>query len=204
MSKGPKKVSYEVVPDESPEYERLAGLVAESHDHLANARIALAWNTGWKDDADGRITLGQCKKVSDLDRELHEFDFVIVLNREYWNAFNDAQRDALLDHELCHAQAKVDEHGEQEQDERGRPVWRIRKHDVEEFGEIVKRHGLWKHDLELFARAMAVRAQDGKVLDLFAKGGTVNGEEIGLGKDTTVTVTPGFLAGIKSKTAVTT
>ena len=42
-------------------------------------------------------------------------------------------------------------------DTKQRPVWRVRGHDVEEFEEIVARHGVWKRDLERFAEAIAKR-----------------------------------------------
>ena len=197
MAKEPKKVSYELVGADDPAYDLLNSLVSAFHDHLSEARIALAWNTAWKADTDGRVTLGKCRKVGDLDRDIHEYDFIVILNREFWNSFNDRQKAALLDHELMHAEIKTDEHGEPEQDERGRIVYRIRKHDIEEFADVVKRHGLWMHDLELFARALMVRQkQDDRALDLFKEGGTASGEEIGMGENVTVSVSPGFLAGV--------
>ena len=42
-------------------------------------------------------------------------------------------------------------------DTKQRPVWRVRGHDVEEFEEIVARHGVWKRDLEKFVEAIAKR-----------------------------------------------
>ena len=133
----PKKVSYELIKPNSkvgePMYAMLEELVDKHHEDLAQARIALAWNLTWKPDVDGRQQIGKCKKASDLDRELMGFDFVIVLLREFWEekAVDDHQRRALLDHELCHGALKLDKDGEPVEDERGREVYRIRKHDVE-------------------------------------------------------------------------
>ncbi len=134
-------------------------LVRQYHPHLVEARIALAWQDGIKADKDDHLMLGNCRKASDLNRELAEWDFVIVLNREAWNDFGDKQRLVLLDHELMHAADDCDEDGEQKQDERGRLVWRMRGHDIEEFHDIVKRHGAWKKDLETFAKALAEKAK---------------------------------------------
>src|SRR5262245_43796017 len=84
----PKPVRYELIPRDSvigfPIYQMLDDLITEYHAELAQARIALAWCTSWKPDADGRVTLGKCKKASDLDRELAAFDFVILLRRSFW------------------------------------------------------------------------------------------------------------------------
>jgi hypothetical protein len=159
--KPPKPVHYVLIPAASevgrPMYARLAGILAAHHKGLADqdVRIALAWATSWKPDVDGRLVLGKCKKASDLDRELAPFDFVILLNRDFWlNArVTDGQRDALLDHELMHAAIAYDEHGDPKVDARGRTVYRIRKHDIEEFRDIVARHGCYKADLEDFFRA---------------------------------------------------
>jgi hypothetical protein len=155
-----KKVLVKLI-DRGPEndhpepYRIMDELIYQHHPHLTDAKIALAWRMEWAEDADGRLTLGQAKKGSDLDRELHDYDFVILLNHEAWHlaGFDEKQRTALIDHELCHLQVAMDDDGEVREDEYGRTVWRIRKHDVEEFKDVVARHGLWTHKLEEFARA---------------------------------------------------
>ena len=39
-------------------------------------------------------------------------------------------------------------------------MWRIRKHDLEEFREIVARHGTWKGDIEKFAEALLAKKNE--------------------------------------------
>jgi hypothetical protein len=147
-------------------YKLMDEIISQHHSQLweAEAKIAIAWRFGWKANADGRITLGQCKKGSDLDRAMHGFDFVILLNHEVWNmaGFSEAQMRALIDHELCHAAISKDSNGELKKDEKGRTVFRIRKHDLEEFKDVVARHGLWKDDVREF-----VEAANKKTLPLF-------------------------------------
>jgi Putative phage metallopeptidase len=140
-------------------YALLRELVLRYHDEIADAKIALAWQTTWQPDVDGRVTLGQCKKVGDLEREvadLHAFDFVILLQQEFWQdpRVTETQRRALLDHELTHAAVKLDEAGDAVIDECGRVAYRVRKHDLEEFSDIAARYGCWKRDLEVFASAL--------------------------------------------------
>jgi hypothetical protein len=170
----PKRVSYELIPRDNvatgPMYALLAELVDAHHRDLREASIVLAWCTSWRPDVDGRVILGKCKKASDLDRELTTYDFVILLSRSFWrnqdlliadastseedrNAARTRQR-ALLDHELMHACVKFDDKGEPVYDERGRKVYRVRKHDLEEFVDVVKRHGIYKSDIEAFAKAL--------------------------------------------------
>lgn len=150
----PKKIPWEMLDREhQPEmYELLDELITEHHDELFNARVALAFNTSWKPDTDGHRTIGRCRKVSDLEREWMPFDFIILLHKEFWTSpeVTDEQRRALLDHELCHAGVAVDRDGEPKLDERDRLVFRTKKHTVEEFHEIITRHGIWKYELETF------------------------------------------------------
>lgn len=134
-------------------YRLLAEIRAKDHAHLADAKIGLAWRLGWRADADGRMTLGQCRKRGDLDRELDGFDFIILLNKEAWERLNEKQKTALVDHELCHAQIVIDSDGSAKKNDRDRLVTRMKKHNCEEFREVVERHGLWKQDLEAFATA---------------------------------------------------
>lgn len=135
-------------------YAILRKLIKAVHTRLVQARIVLAWRDGWKPDADGHFKLAACRKASDVDYQLHGFDFVIEINREAWQAaeFSVEQQRALLDHELCHAEVRRDDLGEVVLDVDGRPAWRVREHDVEEFVEVVRRNGLWKADLENFAK----------------------------------------------------
>lgn len=155
-----KQSTYEVIPREAqPElYALMDELVEGYHPDLEDARIALAWRHGWKADPDGRCVLGQMRKASDLDRQLHSYDFALLLNFEVWQAvtFSEAQRRALLDHELCHGAIARDSEGETRYTPDGQVVYRIRKHTIEEFHEVVARHGQWKGDIQTFVeRAMA-------------------------------------------------
>ena len=162
--KGPKprNVNYELIPLQIKEPYELLDTALEFHDELRGVRIALAWRKRQKTDRDGHLTLGKCMKVSDLNKEFAQFDFIIVLNREVWNdsEFGREKKLALIDHELCHAMPLVDDEGEQKVDERGRQLWRSRKHDIEEFREIVQRHGCYKRDLEEFAKALEEKRKE--------------------------------------------
>lgn len=135
-------------------YKLMDDLIEEHHEHLADAKIVIAWRFGWKADSDGRIKLGQAKKAGELDRSLHGQDFVILLNHEHWNAagFTDAHQRALIDHELCHCQVAVDHAGDPKTNEKGRVIYRVRHHDITEFRDVVARHGLYTSDLADFAK----------------------------------------------------
>jgi hypothetical protein len=140
-------------------YAILDRLVARHHDHLAKATIGLAWNLGWRCDADGHVKLGKAQKCREADRQAHGLDFIILLNRDVWQQawFTEAEMEALLDHELSHCGVRESDEGETILDEKGRPVYRMRKHDIEEFRHIVRRHGCWKSDLVAFVQDAVAR-----------------------------------------------
>jgi hypothetical protein len=151
----PKKINFEVIEDVDSEPYQILNSMRAFHDDISEAAIALAWQTNLSPDKDGHLILGKCVKASDLQREFSAYDFIILLNREVWDdpEFTDDKKRALVDHELCHAAAATDDAGAR-YDERGRRVFRCRKHDIEEFYAIVQRHGCYKRDLELFAEVL--------------------------------------------------
>jgi Putative phage metallopeptidase len=134
------------------------------HPELSEARFALMWKISVEPDQDGRLELGKAKRASDCDRELSDHDLVIFLNREAWDDLKDEQRIALLDHELSHFAPVMDDGGNQKRDDRGRLCFRTVKHDLGEFRAVVRRHGCYLSDLELFARDLA----EGRKAPLFA------------------------------------
>lgn len=169
LATGKKELSYVFIEPKGEVgralYERLYSILDTFHKELSNhnCKIALAWSCNWKPDADGRLRLGECKKASELDRQLHDFDFVILLNEGFWkdDHTTEAQRAAVMDHELMHcAIAEDSETGKPKVDETGRTIFRIRGHDIEEFSDIVDRHGFYKRDVEAFyntSRRVVVR-----------------------------------------------
>jgi len=58
---------------------------------------------------------------------------------------------ALLDHELCHCGTSKNAKGE--------PVYYLRRHDLEEFEEVVRRHGLWRAGVVNFVNASLEKEQ---------------------------------------------
>jgi hypothetical protein len=177
---GRKKVTTVLLPRKNRDtgkveepYVILEELVPKYHPHLVKAKIAIAWALSWKPDADDRLVLGKCKKGAELERQMHGYDFVIILNKEKWDnaleKFGNKLKRALIDHELCHAQVATDKYGEVKKDEHGRIVYRIRKHDMEEFREIIDRHGIWKSDIALFAKSIMEKAEEAKKSPLLKK-----------------------------------
>lgn len=154
-----KKVAYAIVERKGPNgrildvYKLMEELVKAHHKHLDRAKIAIAWCYTWKEDKDGRLKIGDAKKASEIDRQLHGVDLVILLNDTTWNhsTFTDDQRRALMDECLCRLDVSRDEEGQPRLDENGRIVYVKRKPNMVGFSEVLKRHGIWTKDLERIA-----------------------------------------------------
>ena len=157
----------EVVMSLADEALKIGGvLVAEHHQELLDAEILYVFTNQRRKRCD-RIRLGSAAKLNALQRFLASgletvesgHDFLIVIDVGEWVELNQAQRHALVDHELSHCALFVAD------SEGGRKTWRLydprldslgdpnlerrwglRGHDVEEFAEVLKRHGWWKPD----------------------------------------------------------
>lgn len=166
-----KKVSIKLVKRERDKkvasvYVFLESMLEAHHPHLADAKFAIAWRYGWKPDVDGRVKMVSVKKGSDLDHELHGYDFVVLVNHELWNSsgFDASQCEALMDHALCRCEVSRDRNGEPQSDETGRTVYRLRRPDIEEFKEIIARHGMYTTALTEFAQTVIKKAEESRPL----------------------------------------
>ncbi|PKN85929.1 MAG: hypothetical protein CVU46_09600 [Chloroflexi bacterium HGW-Chloroflexi-8] len=65
---------------------------------------------------------------------LDDADFIIWVSKIIWEGQGEKTRMAIMDHELSHCGI-----------EDGTPY--IKPHDVEEFKDVIDRHGLWNADL---------------------------------------------------------
>jgi hypothetical protein len=145
---------YEVIPEGEPPYRILNEVLRAHHSALlCEARIVLVWTYGVKPDRDGVVWWGKVRKVGELEREFHAHDFAILLNATAWGALPESAHRALLDHELSHCGAEVDDAGDTK--------YFLRKHDLEEFNNVVRRHGLWREGVKVFVDAALKREQKG-------------------------------------------
>lgn len=146
--------------EESQEVRQLAeSLIDKHHPHLKDAKKHIGFyiregNSKWA---------GKAKKCTAFERHMTDYMLFIFINKEAWKTMNQEQRAALVDHELCHfTRAEWEEpdpndsskwitmYGPAEDSD----SWGLREHDVEEFSEIIERHGLWEKGIESFAAAV--------------------------------------------------
>lgn len=143
--------------DEGPAYlkaeqpEAIASvLVRALHHDVLNAKIAVIFRKSIK--SRGKVRGAQASLVGGKLNYFSGVDLLIEVNHETWRWLTPERRIALIDHELCHFARNDDNDG-----------YALIPHDVEEFGVMLRRWGLWEHGLERFASAVDRARQ----LDIF-------------------------------------
>lgn len=133
-------------------------LIDKFHPHLQDAKDLIGYYVrfGTSDWA------GKAKKCTAFERHVTGKTLFVFVNSDAWDALKHDQRLALIDHELCHfSRSKtqivdpesgkwVDEWNPAEDPD----SWSMRDHDVEEFSDVIRRHGLWEQGIESFAIAV--------------------------------------------------
>jgi hypothetical protein len=118
--------------------------IKEHHPHLKNASIGYLMhqkdpekNTPVRGDSRIGIMekIAKVYSVPEKYRMLTGFNYMIEVDEVYWDFLELKQQEAIIDHELCHIAS--DEDG-----------LYIRDHDVEEFAQILVRHGFWNANID--------------------------------------------------------
>lgn len=126
--------------------ERTERIATANHERLRGRKIAVIM----QDEADnrkGKLTLGWASLPSNRLRPLlnDDYDFVICFARKEWDRMDNSQKDAVVDHELCHCGI----------DDNLKPY--LKDHDYEEFALVFQRHGYWrKNTMERAFQQMAL------------------------------------------------
>lgn len=154
MSKEQESKAWKAAPEVKELADRLIKVVNE-HQHLNFCNVVYLFNRV-VDKVRGAEALATASKVTGRNAyfliagvDSSEFIepeacFVISVWEEGWEQLTDKQREALIDHELCHCKVIEDDDGT------GRLF--IKPHDIEEFHSIAKRHGDWRPDITSFVR----------------------------------------------------
>lgn len=126
-------------------------LIRAIHKHLVTAAIAYVYREKMK--TRDRIVWGKASKAGGRVNFFAGYDLVMEINWQQWKLLSDHQKVALVDHELSHF-GKDETPG-------GETAWVLISHDIEEFGGIVRRWGLWRDDLTVFAGSVVQAHQLG-------------------------------------------
>lgn len=136
-----------------------------THAHLAENEITFGWlmRTTPKLKS-GKVTLGSIHDTKTmaqggfkdlftmmLERLLGTApQYVVVLDAGFWSDADDTRKEALVWHELAHAQHAVDQYGAPRFDRDGNPVYALTGHDIEAFRSEVERFGAWTPEISEF------------------------------------------------------
>jgi hypothetical protein len=129
--------------------ESVKRIVAECHRRLDGARIAVIMRDKGGERGGRKVMAKAAMPTPAMEPLLREkFSFILCIAQDAWEVADPKQRDAMLDHELCHC--AIDDDG---------PF--IRPHDLEEFADVIERRGFWRLDHEESAVQMALRMHTG-------------------------------------------
>jgi len=129
------------------------GLIPNYHAELATARILYVFSSDcWTKN--GRELWGKVQKFSGFNEWAIEKDFVVMVALEKWNDLTEPQRTALVDHLLSGCTGEEDE-------DTGEYKWKMRDPEVQEFTDVLFRHGVWHEGLRDFVlQAKKVNIED--------------------------------------------
>lgn len=143
-----REIAERIVQEHRPELE----------EHVSGIRIQYMFQAEATALGEGRVCAGKCVHCSDRDHALHGYDFLIVMARDVWDEATPEYRLALVDHELAHVGLKVTEEGEPAYDEvTGRRKGFCRRHEIEDFSDVIERHGTYHRGLVQFLAAFGNR-----------------------------------------------
>lgn len=111
--------------------------------------------------SNGIVTVGMCIRPDDRNYLMHQHDFIVEIAKDVWDDATTDFRIALVDHELGHCGIRMDG-DEPEVDPSGRLKTFTRKHEIEEFADVLERHGAYHSKLREFIAAHAKNASSKK------------------------------------------
>jgi hypothetical protein len=131
-------------------------LIRQYHTHLVNAKIAYLYIN--KDiTVRGKKAVATAEKCGPKTKALSGYDFIVTIVYEKWNQLEDKQKYAILDHELCHCWVE-------DNDQTGETRFRILPHDFEDFGDVLKRHGLYSEPAKAIGKVVSTATETTSVV----------------------------------------
>lgn len=146
--------------------ELATDLIDDHHEHLQRARILWLF-TNSKRTRGNRVVLGTSNRTNALQRYLSSgnvsvekgSDFIVLIDSTRWETSLKTQREAMVDHLLCRMQLR-----EVVNKRSGKitHTWTTVAPDIEEFTDVILRHGVWLPEQQRFVKAI----QQGRQLTL--------------------------------------
>jgi hypothetical protein len=141
----PVPVVYEVSPEIGIVQSRLVRLNPIQFGWSNNFKIGAVLVRGGKPkDEGGCVILARFVKVPPLYHGLTGYDAIIRVEDWAWNRLDSTGQEALVAHELCHGSMS------------DKGALRVMRHDLDEFGFVVRKYGAWREAIALFDRQLAM------------------------------------------------
>lgn len=107
-------------------------IILEKRPDILNSGVSVGFVSSMKQKKKGKthLVLGECRKVQPIEKLFCPYDFLIIIYEPNCEALSEDQMKILIWHELNHI--GIDENGEHY----------IVPHDIEEFFDIIKEHGM--------------------------------------------------------------
>jgi len=141
-------------------------LINDHHEHLHDARICFVYRSEESTNK-GRAEYASVQLIQPKLQPFLEYDFLIWIAKDFWEAKPTAQIRAALDHVLYHCG----------RDGEGR--WYIRPHDVEDFVECIQRYGIPNNPWVEQALTAAVQGRLPLEVESRGKLESLKGDQIG-------------------------
>lgn len=123
--------------NKSKQYENIAKKLIKSLpelEYIKNSNVKIAYlASDLEKKKDRKIVFADCTKVSERYKWCCNYDFFITVYEQNCISFNEQQFEILINHELHHV--GICEEGNE-------PSYYIVPHDIEEFWDIINKHGL--------------------------------------------------------------
>lgn len=138
-------VVYELSPEIETVMARLVRLNPVQFGWSNNFRIGCVIVRGAKPKNEGGcLVLARFVKVAPLWHGLTGYDAIIRVEDWAWSHLEPSEQEALIAHELCHG--SMSDQGSV----------RVLKHDLEEFGFVVRKYGAWQESIALFDKQLSM------------------------------------------------
>lgn len=149
----PKPVNWELIDNDSEIYAMITNLVSQYHSGnlgLEDLNVLVMWRYNIKPDQDGYLLLADISKSSDKVRELRPHDVIIGINKMSWRLLNDQQKRCILDSQLERVVPCVDKENNHKEDDRSRPLYRLKRLEVLDDQIMIRRHNISAHQVQDF------------------------------------------------------
>lgn len=148
----PKPVNWQLI-EEQELYDVVAELIEKYHggkESIEQVSYVLMWRHNVKMDQDGYVLLADISKSPDKVRELRPHDVIIGINKDAWSILEPDHKAAVLDAQLERIAICLDKEDNPKEDDRSRPVFRLRRQEVLDENTLLRRHGVTLQEVQEF------------------------------------------------------